>query len=232
MRKQFSQDPAKIRGYKSPNYFPHPLAPFRIRATLPDVKLVLLLREPVSRAVSAHSMGCENKKEKRSVDTALNEELVALQNCLAEAARRRGPRISCMWDKFYPSWDSPTGLSVDSWKGMASGRDGSYLMPSLYVLQLRHWMRSFPLSQFHITSSNAFKTDTKDEMLRLATFLGSQQHRVNEQVLESQHRTKKGGSAKKQAAGQLRDSTMQALRAFFDPFNQELWELMGRRLQW
>jgi len=193
---------------------------------------VLLLREPVSRAVSAHAMGFENKKETRSVDTALNEELVTLEKCLAEAARRRRPRISCMWDKFYPSWDSSTGLKVDSWKGMATGPVGSYLMPSLYVLQLRHWMRSFPLSQFHIMSSDAFKLDTKDEMLRLASFLGSRQHRVNEQVLESMHRTKKSGSAKKLAAGHLSDSTKRALFVFFAPFNDELWELMGRRLKW
>ena len=49
LRKEFSKDPSKLRGYKSPNYLPHPLAPFRIQAMLPNIKLVLLLREPVSR---------------------------------------------------------------------------------------------------------------------------------------------------------------------------------------
>jgi hypothetical protein len=177
-------------------------------------------------------MGFENKKEERPVDAALNDELRAVQKCLAEAARRSRPRIACMWDKFYPSWDSPTGLKVDSWKGMATGLVGSYLMPSLYVLQLRHWMRSFPMSQFHVMSSDAFKTNTKDEMLRLAAFLGGQQSQVNERVLESQHRTKKLGGAKKLSAGRLSAPTTQALRAFFAPFNEELWELMGQRLEW
>lgn len=57
LRGQFGTDPLLLRGYKSPNYMPHPLVPFRMASVLPRVKLVVLLREPVSRAVSGHSMG-------------------------------------------------------------------------------------------------------------------------------------------------------------------------------
>jgi hypothetical protein len=39
----------------TPNYLFHPLAPARIHRDLPDVKLLVMVRDPVERAYSAHS---------------------------------------------------------------------------------------------------------------------------------------------------------------------------------
>jgi len=276
LRAEFpTQAPHRLRGYKSPNYFPHPLAPFRIAAmyaaaaattTLspapsflspapppPSVKLVLLLREPVSRAVSGWGMGSENGREKRGLNDALGSELKAVKHCLeVEAPRKNWPRIGCVWAKFYPSWDSPGGLKVDSWKGM-TGPQGSYLLPGLYCLQLRHWLRTFELKQFHVMSSKDFAKDTKNQMQKLAAFLGRApgdntrgatggasggasgvSGGVNEKVLESRHRTKKNGKSNKKSgsAVELSEATLAALRAFFEPFNEELWGLLGHRVDW
>lgn len=44
-----------LTGESSPYYLFHPLAPQRIADALPDVKLVVLLRDPVERAYSGHS---------------------------------------------------------------------------------------------------------------------------------------------------------------------------------
>ncbi len=121
-------------------------------------------------------------------------------------------------------------------------------MPGLYVLQLRHWLRSFPLNQFHFISSKAFKESTRDEMRHLAQFLGlikeetvltdhKQSHDIvlNEKVLDSRHRTMKSGAAtsqKSQTAGKLSLSTSTELLEFFKPFNDELWGLIGRQIDW
>jgi hypothetical protein len=237
LRREFSGDADLIRGYKSPNYFPHPLVPFRLASTIPNIKLVLLLREPLSRSISAHAMGFEARKEARPLDQALREELAAAQLCLS----RQRPRVSCMWDVFYPTWRGPGGLEHDAWRGMAN-KHGSYLYPSLYALQLRHWLRSFRLSQFHIVSSKAFQEETKETMAGLASFLGlaadpaEDAHadgRVNEAVLTSRHRTKKASSAQGgRAKMSLTPETAAALAAFFEPFSEELWSLLGRRLEW
>jgi hypothetical protein len=116
-------------------------------------------------------------------------------------------------------------------------------MPGLYVLQLRHWLRAFELDQFHVMSSKAFAKDTKVEMQLLSAFLGgssnNQVNRVNEKVLESKHRTKKKGGAKKAntavsaaAAAALSPEATSEIKAFFEPFNQELWVLLGRQIDW
>ena len=114
---------------------------------------------------------------------------------------------------------------------------GSYLMPSLYVLQLRHWLRAFNLDQFHIMSSKAFKVDTGVEMMKLAAFLEGRRGlnlasaaRANEKVLEGRHRTKKVATNK--ASALLTNRTATSLAIFFEPFNAELWELIGRKVDW
>ena len=58
--KSFWADPGNRRaelrlGEVSPTYFEHPAAPERIHQLLPDVKLVVLLREPVSRLYSHYT---------------------------------------------------------------------------------------------------------------------------------------------------------------------------------
>jgi len=45
----------------------------RIAATLPDVKLIALLRDPVERAVSSYMMAVRREQESRSIDVALSQ---------------------------------------------------------------------------------------------------------------------------------------------------------------
>lgn len=74
-------------------------------------------------------------------------------------------------------------------------------------------------------------------MRRLATFLdisGVETTEVNEKALESRHRTKKSGSGSKLNRPQsvLTSTTALALERFFLPFNEELWGILGRKLEW
>jgi len=46
--------PGALRGETSPAYLVHPRAPARIRRALPDVKLVVIVREPIARALSQY----------------------------------------------------------------------------------------------------------------------------------------------------------------------------------
>ncbi len=59
-------------GEASPYYLHHPLAPERIATDLPDVRLVVLLRDPVERAYSAHRhellRGFETEDFERALD--------------------------------------------------------------------------------------------------------------------------------------------------------------------
>jgi hypothetical protein len=63
-----------ITGESSPYYMFHPLAPHRIATTLPDVRLLVLLRDPVDRAYSQFHHERSNGNETLEFEAALDRE--------------------------------------------------------------------------------------------------------------------------------------------------------------
>ena len=85
--------------------------------TLPNVKLVVLLREPVSRAKSGWSMALtqHHAKERRTLNHALAAELETVRRCLEVTVKeKKWPRVACLWAKFYPTWAHPAGLQGET----------------------------------------------------------------------------------------------------------------------
>ena len=64
-----------IAGEKTPSYSNHPLAAGRMAETLPQVKLIWIFREPVSRAYSHYNFFVGRGKEWRTFSQAVNREL-------------------------------------------------------------------------------------------------------------------------------------------------------------
>lgn len=65
--------PDQIAGETSPHYLISPVAPDRIRQTIPDAKLVFSLRQPVKRAHSAYWYSVSLGQENRPIEEALTE---------------------------------------------------------------------------------------------------------------------------------------------------------------
>lgn len=65
----------------SPMYLFHPLAAARIAETIPDVRLIVLVRDPVERAISHYFHNCEKHKEPLSLEDAFAAEEERLQAC-------------------------------------------------------------------------------------------------------------------------------------------------------
>jgi len=63
-----------ITGEASPNYLFFPEVPQRIAGTLPDVKIIILLRDPVKRAYSHYNHACRRGQEGLSFVRAIEEE--------------------------------------------------------------------------------------------------------------------------------------------------------------
>jgi hypothetical protein len=65
---------AKVLGEASTSYLCHPEAPARVRRVLPDVKLIVLLRNPVDRAYSQYQMNVKKGYEALTFEDALAAE--------------------------------------------------------------------------------------------------------------------------------------------------------------
>jgi hypothetical protein len=148
-RRQFPElERGQITGEATPYYIFHPLAPERIARTLPDVKLIAILRNPVERAFSQY----HSEIRKGFEDLPTFEEAIA-----AEAERLSGESEKVAQDPTYDSY---------------SLRHHSYLARGLYADQLERWFEHFSREQFLIMRSEDFASRPKIHLRRCEKFLG------------------------------------------------------------
>lgn len=127
-------------------YLYHPFAVERIARDLPEVKLVVMLRDPVERAYSAYQHERHRGFEWEEFETALALEDDRL---VGEVARMRR-------DPGYESF---------------SHRHHSYLHRGRYADQLRSVFEWFPADQVHVMASEAFFDEPAAEFDALMAFL-------------------------------------------------------------
>lgn len=135
----------------SPYYMFHPLAAERIRRDLPDVKLLVLVRDPVERAYSAHAHEIARGYETEPFERALELED---QRLAGEAERI----IS-----------QPGYLSH-------SHQHHGYLARGRYADQLERLDKLFGRDRVHVVDSGRFFTDPEPVYDGVLDFLGLRHH--------------------------------------------------------
>lgn len=138
---RFQHDAGILRGEATPNYFSHPNTPPRVAALMPNARLVVLLRDPLSRAVSwvQHLQRLEGLDG--SVEDWLETELQQLESLTSEQLAAH-PRIG-------------TGALQDS----------------CYDLHLKRWLQHLPSNPPLLISSDRLFTQPECELSRLLQFL-------------------------------------------------------------
>ncbi len=141
---QFSKS---ITGEATPYYLFHPQVPYRVKDSLPNVKLIVLLRDPLERAYSHYSM-----EKRRGTETLPFEE--ALER---EKERTRGEMEKLLREEKYHS------SALQQYSYIARGR---------YHEQLERWFRHFSWEQFLILKSEDLFQDPKGELAKVYDLLG------------------------------------------------------------
>ena len=140
-------DPNAQTGEASPSYVIHPLVPQRIKESLPNIKLILLLRDPVARAYSQYHGNLRKGSEVLSFQDAIEQ----------EASRLDGQRDGIIADQKYPMYKYLTF---------------SYLTRGIYIEQLKNWYESFSREQILILKSEDFFDNPPKVYPRVLKFLG------------------------------------------------------------
>ena len=133
---------ARIFGEVTPMYLFLPDVASELKRYNPDLKLIVLLRNPVERTISHYYMQYARGREKASIWRALMAEPWRLRRC------------------------------TDLRGGNSAFRIHSYRRRSLYSLQLRNLYRHFPRDQVLIISSHHLERDHKAVLSRVFSFLG------------------------------------------------------------
>jgi hypothetical protein len=131
----------------SPYYMFHPLAPERIHRDLPGVKLIVMLRDPVARAYSAHVMRIGRGYETESFERALE----------LEESRLAGEAERLVADPSYVSYNH---------------RHYAYRARGQYAEQLEHMESIFGRDQIHVIDSGDFFADPASVYNQVLDFLG------------------------------------------------------------
>jgi hypothetical protein len=135
-----------ITGESSPYYMFHPLAPGRIAADLPGVRLVVAIRDPVERAYSAHAHELARGFETEPFERALE----------LEAERLAG---------------TDHALREDSAGSSHPHQHHAYLARGEYAWQLERLETLFGRDRIHVVDSAAFFASPAAEFARLLAFL-------------------------------------------------------------
>ncbi|HRA49958.1 sulfotransferase [Actinotalea sp.] len=139
--------PRPVTGESSPFYSFHPLAAERIARDLPGIKLIMLLRDPVERAYSAHS-----HELARGFETEPFERAIAL-----EAERLAGQRERMIAEPSYVSFDL---------------QHHGYLTRGHYVDQVRRIEALVGRERLHVVDAQDFFERPESEFRGVLDFLG------------------------------------------------------------
>ena len=140
--------PWLLTGEGTPYYLFHPAVPDRIRAACPRAKLLILLRDPVSRAYSHYHMMRKREREPLSFEEAIK----------AETERMRGEAEKLTRDPDYES---------------EAHQHQSYVSRGIYADQIAGWFERFPREQFLIASSEQFYAEPAVVLEEAFRFIGA-----------------------------------------------------------
>lgn len=123
-----------ISGEASPYYIFHPRVPDRVYKAIPQVKLILLLRNPVDRAYSHYHFVVRRGAETRTFKEAIEAEVQTISD------------------------EEKKILSNENYHSLTH-RQGSYISRGLYVNQLKTWFGLFSKDHIHIICAEDFFAD-------------------------------------------------------------------------
>jgi len=190
----------EICGEATPHYLRYHKTPKRVKDSLPNIKLIVLLRNPITRSYS-HFYGylrlC-NQHEEKPITRNLEKFVKIIM---------KNPNIKLNY------------------------RGREFLEKSIYVTMLKRWYKYFSKEQIMIIKSEDFfenpckVTDEIFEFLGLSPYDVKAKHCLKMEDLNMQ-------SLKVQKYTELSKETINLLKNYYKPYNQQLYQLIGRDLEW
>jgi hypothetical protein len=189
-------DQTYCTGEASPFYFFHPLAASRIQQHFPDIKLILLLRNPINRSYSHYQH--QRRKGRISI--------------LFENAIHLEPEVLKQKKEAYFDEENHSDLIY---------RRFSFLARSRYSEQLPLWYQHFGKDQILIIKSEDYFIDPTAIFSQVFEFLGLLAFKLE---ITKEHQVSDYPPMKPETRKQLQE--------YFEPFNQQLYQMTGRDFGW
>lgn len=201
-RAQLKGDPF-LTGEATPNYLFEPGVAQKVRQALPEVRMIVMLRNPVDRAYSHYQMSRIAGLEPLSFEDAIKDEPARLS--------------------IINKLDAETAASLRGFY--------SYLSSGLYADQLESWFELFPRDQFLIIRSEDYYQMPMQFYGRALKFLGlAAPPPPTESTATNQDL--KGVVKNKIEREKMNPDTRNRLLQIFEPHNERLRALLGQNFEW
>jgi hypothetical protein len=146
----------------TPDYFDHPLVPKRLYEIAPNIKLIVTIREPVSRTFSHYNFVQSYNLEIQNVSfhEALNIEKNKIENAI-------------------------TNLELDIYNSARDLSNFGFVRKSEYINHLNNWLKYFNLSQFYFIEFDEISKMQQEVFDGLFEFLGIPPIKLEKNVKEN-----------------------------------------------
>ena len=143
-----------LTGESTPRYLYHHHAPKRVLQLLPNVKLIVVLRNPIDRAYSRYEQQAAVGLEELSFEDAIEQE----ENRITDDMKKMEKDENFYSVYFYRK---------------------AYKTMGIYVNQLRRWFEYFPREQFLILKSEDLRSNPAQVYNQTIEFLGLPKHELD-----------------------------------------------------
>ena len=143
-----------LTGEASPEYIYYPGSEKRIFESFPQIKLILMLRNPVQRSISDYYHHQSIRAEFRSLEQALEPQIKILKEVAANELEINDE----MLDQMQPN----------------------YLLNSVYIYFIEKWMNWFPREQFLVLTTEDLDKTPEKTMKEVYDFLGVSVHKLSD----------------------------------------------------
>lgn len=144
----------KLTGEATPYYLFHPFVAERVAKLFPNIKLIVILRNPVDRAFSHYQM---EKRNFRETATNFSEGL--------ELEKERKKKVNILKLK-NPKYQDKIHQNF------------LYAERGLYSIQIANWLQYFPSNNFHFIFYDEFFSNPDFHFKKICSFLGISEKRI------------------------------------------------------
>lgn len=236
-----------MTGEASPGYMNYGEVPARVQHHLPDVRVIVMVRDPVERAYSSYWYNYRQQGGKENFENLVDKQIDLLNACFAKFEQYEGSyedRASSM--AVLRKVIGVVDLERDCFHKKSNS--GSLVLHmrlvsrSLYAMLLASWYKQFPASSIHVVCAEELDASGVQTMSRIAALLGLAAFNFSFTISNGHYNV---GSAREyrsimnlSAVAQAKSSrpampirTRQLLTTFMRAHNELLWELAGHRCQ-
>lgn len=206
---------------KTASYSYYPETPKRIHDFNKNMKLILIMRDPVKRAFSGWN---HYRKYYNSENSYNKEDLIRTLICHLGQEKAK-PMIDFLNESEYKSFNHSIKEEIEAINNGKFIYNPSFVRRGIYHEQVSNYLQYFEREQILLLESSELRNDKERVLNELTEFLEIPPFDFSKLDLKDQHMSNYRSNVMDQESREI-------LKKFYEPYNEKLYDLIGKRYDW